>query len=145
MKDVAKWNPWATLFGTPFDEGIRDAWSRALEGNEGSWKPRADVVETPETYVIKAEMPGIDPDDITVTMTGDTLTLRGERRHEEKREEEHWHVVERTAGTFVRTFRIPTRVDSSGVEAEMKNGILEVTVRKAPEESSKRIKVKATK
>ena len=108
----------------------------------GGWFPQMDVIENADSYVVKAEVPGIDPKDVEVTLTSDRLTIRGERRHEEKKEGEHWHSMERSYGSFERTFSFPTPVASDGVDAEIKNGVLHVTVKKSKEAQPRRIAVK---
>ncbi len=143
MSHLIHWDPFRNWLRGGMDDSLPDLWRRELERNgEGVWKPRADVVETPEAYVVKVEMPGMKSEDVNVTLTGDTLTLKGERNSETQKDEDHWHVVERVSGSFVRTFKMPTAIDASGVDAEMKDGVLTVTVRKAPEVSSARIEVK---
>ena len=105
------------------------------------WTPAVDVVESADSYTVKAEIPGIDPADIDVTLTGDTMTLRGEKRTEEKREEDNWHVTERSYGSFERTFTFPTPVDAENVKADSENGVLTVTVRKTKADLPRKIKI----
>jgi HSP20 family protein len=110
----------------------------------GEWTPRADFVETPEAYVVHVDTPGISPNDITVTLTGDVLMLKGEKAEEEKREDDNWHITERRYGAFSRSFRLPAAVKTEDVLAEIKDGVLTVKVLKAKEATPKRIKVRSS-
>jgi HSP20 family protein len=111
----------------------------------GDWMPKLDISETKDAMVLKAETPGVDPKDIEVTLMGDLLTLKGEREKaaEEKEEEERYHRIERTYGTFFRSLRLPTAVDGSKVTATFKNGVLVVTLPKTPAVKGTLIPVKA--
>jgi HSP20 family protein len=96
----------------------------------GEWTPALDVAEGKDAVTVTAELPGVDPKDIAVTLEGDLLTLKGEKeeRHEEK--DERWHRVERSAGTFIRTVRLPATVDPGTVTATFKNGVVTITLPK---------------
>ncbi len=110
-----------------FDRFVEPKWE-PFETVAGDWAPKLDVTETKDAMVVKAEMPGVDPKDIEITLTGDLLTLKGEMEKEEK--EERYHRVERTYGTFLRSVRLPMAVDGSKVTATFKNGLLVVTLPK---------------
>jgi HSP20 family protein len=101
------------------------------------------VIEKPEAYLVKVDVPGLKAEDIDVNLTGDLLTLRGERKQEEKKEGHHYQVFERRYGAFERAFTFPTSVDPDHVEAEIKDGVLTVRVMKREEGKSAKIKVKA--
>ncbi|HET7343209.1 MAG TPA: Hsp20/alpha crystallin family protein [Methylomirabilota bacterium] len=109
----------------------------------GEWTPALDVAEGKEAVTVTAELPGVDPKDIAVTLEGDLLTLKGakEERHEEK--DERWHRVERSAGTFIRTVRLPAAVDAGAVTATFKNGVVTVTLPKTAGTKGTLIPVKA--
>ena len=92
---------------------------------------------------MKAEIPGMDPQDITVALENQMLTLKGEKRLEKEEKDEHYHRMERTYGTFARTVRLPIAVDGSKVTAAFKNGLLTVTLPKAPGAKGSTIPVKA--
>ncbi len=100
-----------------------------------------DVEETPEAYVFRADLPGMDAKDVKVTFEGDTLTLRGERKREEQRAEGSLSRVERSHGTFERSFKFGTRVSGDQVKASYKAGVLEVHVPKADEARAREIEV----
>ena len=105
------------------------------------WAPTVDVSETKEHVVVKAEMPGLEAKDIDVSLSGDLLTIKGEKKEEEKKDE-HYHYRERYAGSFRRSLRLPVGVKSDKVEAAFKNGVLNITIHKAEEAKKKAIKIK---
>jgi HSP20 family protein len=111
----------------------------------GDWMPMLDISETKDAMVVTAEMPGVDPKEIAVSLTGDLLTLKGqkEKEVEEKGKEERYHRVERSYGGFLRSVRLPMAVDGSKVTATFKNGVLVVTLPKTPAAKGTMIPVKA--
>jgi HSP20 family protein len=116
---------------------------RERPGKGGAWAPFLDVSETKDAMVVKAEMPGVDPKDIEIALTGDLLTLKGEKTKEAEEKDEHYHRMERTYGAFVRSVRLPMAVDGSKVTATFKNGLLVVTLPKTPAGKGTLIPVKA--
>lgn len=115
-----------------------------LGGMEGTATrtPRVDVKETAEEYEIEADLPGCKPEDLSVSVIGDTLTIQGECKQERREEGERWHVHERSYGNFRRTFRFPSAVEEQGVEAEYTDGVLKVCVKKSPEARERQIEIK---
>jgi HSP20 family protein len=111
----------------------------------GDWAPRLDVSETKDAMVVTADMPGVDPKEIEIGLTGDLLTLKGEKAKEveEGGKEERYHRVERSYGAFLRSVRLPMAVDGSKVTATFKNGVLVVTLPKTPAAKGTMIPVKA--
>lgn len=130
------------LLPTPrlMDELFNDFLTPARAAPAG-WRPTVDVRETEAGYVIEAELPGLDPADVEVTVEGDTLTLTGEKKAEERLEGETRFVVERRYGSFTRTFRFAAPLAPDAVTATAKNGLLTITVTKAPETQPRRIAV----
>tara|TARA_B100000965_G_scaffold403213_1_gene430825 strand:- start:627 stop:1007 length:381 start_codon:yes stop_codon:yes gene_type:complete len=110
----------------------------------GGWSPRVELKEDPEHYLVQAELPGCKKEDIKVTLEGDTLTIRGEKKEEEKREDENVHVYERSYGSFTRSFRFPSAVDAEQVSAETSDGVLSVRVKKAEQSKSRTVEIKST-
>jgi HSP20 family protein len=96
----------------------------------GSWTPAVDIRETKEAYVVEAELPGLTKDDIDVTFENGVLSLTGERKLESETEEESYRRVERRYGSFTRSFTLPREVDTEGVKAAFREGLLTVTVPK---------------
>ncbi len=106
--------------------------------------PAANLYETQECYVLTAELPGVSPDDIEVSIEGNTVTLSGERRTEAPGSETAAHRLERPSGRFRRAFELPLAVDTEKVEAIHKNGVLMLNMPKAPELQPRRIAVQAS-
>lgn len=109
------------------------------------WVPPVNVEETPDTIMVTAELPGVSPDDVEIQVEENVLTVRGQK-HEERREDDtdrHIHISERVAGSFSRSFTLPRKVDVEGISADFGDGLLTVSVPKAPETRARRIEVKA--
>lgn len=107
----------------------------------GDWVPKLEVSETKDTVTARAEVPGIDPKDIQVTLEGQLLTIRGEKTREREEKDERFYRMERGFGTFVRTVRLPAPVDPMKVKATFHNGVLKVTMPKAPVDAGNLIPV----
>jgi HSP20 family protein len=105
------------------------------------WSPSVDISETDEAFIIKAELPGLDVKDVSVTISGDVLTIKGEKKKEEEEKDAHHYCMERYEGSFQRVFRLPASVMSERVDATFDKGILHITVPKAEEAKKKEIKV----
>jgi HSP20 family protein len=110
--------------------------------NGASFAPPVDVEETADAFVIRADLPGIDQKDIQVHLTGDVLTIRGQRTREEKTQSGSLHRTERVHGTFERTFTLGSPVRNDAVSAAYKNGVLEIHVPKAEQAKVREIEVK---
>ncbi|MFQ5506677.1 MAG: Hsp20/alpha crystallin family protein [Planctomycetota bacterium] len=106
------------------------------------WKPSVDVLESPGEYVLSVELPGIDAKDVQVTVSGDTLTIRGDKQREEKSEDATWCIAERSHGSFERSFTFASPITPDGVKAEASNGVLSIHVQKTPEAKTHQVKVK---
>jgi HSP20 family protein len=107
------------------------------------WRPALDVSETKDAVLVKAEVPGMDAKDIELSLHGDVLTLKGEKNQEQEEKDEHYYRMERTYGAFARAVRLPASVDGSRVTATFKNGLLTVTLPKAPAAKGTTIPIKA--
>ena len=123
---------WDSFFG---ERPLTRVWER-------EWLPSLDVSETKDDFVVKAEVPGIDAKNIDISLTGDVLTIKGEKKHEKEEKEEDYHLVERNYGAFSRSVRIPAEVESAKIKASYKNGILKVTLPKSEKVKAKKVKVK---
>lgn len=109
----------------------------------GEWAPKVDVAETKDTIVVSAELPGMEQKDIGVDLEGEMLTIKGEKQQEKEEKGEKFHRMERSWGAFRRTFRLPSAVEGGKVAATFKNGLLTVTLPKAPGAKGTTIPVKA--
>ncbi|MFQ5589728.1 MAG: Hsp20/alpha crystallin family protein [Phycisphaerae bacterium] len=125
------------FFSDPFD-----AWPDAFQMLR-DWRPSLDLTETAQDVIVKAEMPGVDPKDIDVAISGNVLTISGEKRECAERTEGCCHQSERRFGGFRRSVQLPTSVDWEKVTAEHSNGVLTVRLQKLASSTPKRIHVKA--
>jgi len=144
---MTQYEPWHAL------RSLRDEVNRMLEGTyqgddeskvvTSRWTPAVDIKEEEDRFVIHADIPGVDPKDIEVTLEQGTLTIRGERKLETSDEdkEKGYKRVERVHGTFYRRFSLPDTADPEKVEATGRNGVLEVVIPKQPAVQPKRITV----
>lgn len=108
------------------------------------WAPAVDVYETKDELVVTAELPGVNEKEIQVTMTGDLLTIKGERGQEREMKDEHCRRLERFYGNFERKIQVPIPVQSDEIKAKYRNGVLEVHLPKAEEVKPKEIKIDVT-
>jgi HSP20 family protein len=124
------------LFSMSLGRGFDD------EGlSRGAWMPSVDIFENKDSIVLEAELPGMNREDFELTIENNVLTLRGERRFEKKDEGDNYHRVERSYGSFTRSFTLPQTVSSENANAEYKNGVLRVTLHKREEVKARRIEI----
>ena len=145
--NLVKWDPFRELedvsnrlnriFGRPL--------GRTESNNEmlamADWTPSADISETDTAYLIKAEIPGVKKEDVKVTIQDGMLTIQGERKMEKEEKDKKFHRIERSYGSFMRSFRVPDDADESAVKAEFKDGMLNVTLGKSAKAKPKSINV----
>src|SRR3989337_75350 len=103
--------------------------------------PAVDIYETNDSFVVSADLPGLNKDEIQIDLKDNTLTLKGEKKFEEKVSKDNYIRVERAYGSFVRSFTLPQNVDPEKIKAEYKEGVLEITIPKKEEAKPKQIKV----
>lgn len=121
------------------DSGRRGVAERSLDA---AWTPAVDVLETPEAYVIKAELPEIKSKDVSIHLENNVLTLSGERKLEQEDNKDNYHTIERFHGRFSRSFSLPGSVDQDKVVAEAKDGVLRINLPKKPESKPKAVEIK---
>jgi len=126
--------PWMGMTGLPrdvdrwFERFFETPWPEAPA--MGEWVPALDVAETKDAVTVTAELPGVDAKELTVTLDGEYLTLKGEKENTREEKEERRHRVERTYGAFTRTVRLPAPVDAAKVTATFKNGVVAIALPK---------------
>jgi HSP20 family protein len=124
----------------------RSRWPRDLFADEAfpddDWMPAVDVKEDDQAYLVKADIPGVPPEDIEVTLDKGVLTIRGERKSEKREERDNFHRIERYRGTFSRRLALPDAADADGVTADMKDGVLNLRIPKREKAVSHRIEIK---
>ena len=143
---LIRWSPTSRDLTTVQDEVNRlfdNFFTRApLRGDLGAaFTPPVDIEENAEAFVVRMDLPGVPQKDVKVTLTGDTLTIRGERKQENATQAGSRHRVERIHGSFERTFTLGTAVRNDQVKAQFKDGVLEVRVPKAEEARVREIEV----
>ncbi len=107
-----------------------------------NFAPSFDVKETPEGYVFKCDVPGVKESDLSVTLTGNRLSINGKRESERKESGDTYYTYERSYGDFSRVFTLPDGVDPNSVMADLKDGVLTVSIRKSEQAQAKRIAIK---
>ena len=126
-----------------FDRFLRNPWDVGSSlMSRMPWGPRMDLAESDNEVTVRAELPGVDPKDIELNVTGNLLTIRGQKKHDREEHGKDYHYVERQYGGFHRSLQLPTTVDSEKVNAEYKNGVLTVTMAKHADAKPKRITVR---
>ena len=144
--NIRRYEPWSILDLmqrelSPFT-GRRQALSDP-DNTVADWVPAVDIVEEKDRFVLKADVPGVDPSKIEVSMDAGVLSVSGERHSETSDESDGLKRVERISGKFYRRFSLPETADAEGIAAKSSNGILEVTIPKQPEIQARRITVQA--
>jgi len=107
------------------------------------WEPTVDISEDKDTVTVKAELPGVEQKDIAVSLQDGVLTIKGDKQAEKEEKGKHYHRVERSYGSFFRAVRLPTAVEAGKVSAAFKDGVVTITLPKAPEAKGTMIPVKA--
>ncbi len=145
MNALTRWDPFQDLMN------MRQTMDQFVQGgllNPDELQPiamRVDISETPDAYEISASIPGVKPEEVDITLDNNTLTIRGEVREEQERDNQRYHVRERRVGVFARSIILPSDIDANAVEARMENGVLKLHLPKMEESKSKRIQVQGGK
>jgi len=149
MADITRWDPFSEMstlrrqMDRLFDESFPlRFWSTSGTGNGTNYFP-VDVLDAGDNVVIEASLPGVKPEDIDISVTGQTVTLKGESKQEHEHKAENFVRHERTHGAFIRQITLPTEVDANKAEAAYENGLLCLTLPKAESVKPKTIKVEA--
>lgn len=129
-----------SLFDRFFSDFFRLPETEELSGQVFS--PAVDIKETQKEYLVRVEVPGISKKDIEIEISDNILTIKGERKFEKEEKGESYHRVERSYGSFCRSFTLPTQVASDKIEASFKDGLLDIKIPKAEEKIPKKIEIK---
>jgi len=149
---LIRYEPWNLLdrLQKEFNlQNVFEPYDSEITGDDSSdvvtsrWRPAVDIKEEKDRFVIYADLPGVDPKDIEITMDQGVLTLKGERSEETKEEREGYKRVERVSGSFYRRFSLPDTADFDHIEAKGKNGVLEITLPKHEKVQARKITVKS--
>jgi HSP20 family protein len=144
---LARWTPRGDL--QSFQDEMNRMFNQFFQGGTGeeagwgvrTWAPPVDIYETDDALILKAELPGVSKDDVSIEIHQNTLILRGQRKHDAEVKEDNYHRVERAYGTFQRSFTLPTLVDQEHVQATYKDGVLELRLPKSEAAKPKRIAI----
>ncbi len=147
MAELTIWRPfqdlkkemdrlWQEFFGKSY---LPERWEVV------EWAPAVDVSETEDEVIVKADLPGVKPEEIEINLVDNVLTIKGEKKRETEEKKENYYRVERYYGSFMRAIQLPSEVDVEKVKAQYKDGVLKVTLPKKPEAKKKLIKVEIEK
>lgn len=131
----------SSIFDDFFGDNIYESVNR--EVTTGNW-PTVDIEESEKEYSIKADLPGMDKKDVSITVENGTLSLTGEKKEETKREKGRYYHLERSYGKFSRSFALPDDVEADKIEAAMKNGVLTLSLPKSEKAKPRSIDVKVS-
>ena len=148
MVNVVRWEPFREAVS------LRDAMDQLFENaligttprpaGESAWALALDIAETESAYVVKASLPGINPDDLEITVVDNAVTISGEVRPEEDQKDQRYHLRERRWGKFSRSVTLPMSVDAGNVQAEYQHGVLTLTLPKHEQARPHRIAIRTT-
>jgi HSP20 family protein len=124
------------LFSSSFDR------SGDSDMMRGAWSPSVDIYENKDQIVLEAELPGMKPENVNISVENNVLTIHGERKFEKKDEQDNFHRVERSYGSFTRSFTLPPTVAADSADAVFENGVLRLTLAKREEAKPRRIEIK---
>jgi len=143
---IIRWDPYRDLVT------LRDRMNRLFEDVSGprseerdvmasAWAPSVDIYENENEVVLAAEIPGVEEKDVEIKVEDGNLTLRGERKFEKETKEENYHRIERSYGSFFRSFALPSYIDQDRIEAEHENGVLKIRMPKRSELKPRKVKI----
>lgn len=141
---ITRWsyrNPWQDL--DSLANHLQSAFDTRMPSSAtgGAWTPSVNIEETAEALFLTAELPGVRKEDVELEVENNILTLRGEKTDTRRENTDRYHLFERSSGSFQRSFTLPRTVVTDGIDAEYENGVLHVTLPKAPEAKSRRIEI----
>ena len=144
---MIKYDPFRELRGLQdemnrlFNLGV----SRSGNGEDivrGAWSPSVDIFENQDKIVLEAELAGMKPEEVDISIENNVITLKGERKFEKTEDKDNYHRVERSYGSFVRSFTLPRTVVNDEAEADFQNGVLSITLPKREEAKARKIEIK---
>jgi HSP20 family protein len=146
MAMLSRWDPFRDL------QRMQEEVSRVLDdrmigrtsGESVGWTPGCDIYEDEEGVTLRFDLAGVEPKDVDIRFENGVLTLRGERKLDREDKRDNYHRIERSYGTFTRSFSLPGTINAEGIRAESKNGVLNVVLPKKPEAKPKAIQVKVS-
>lgn len=145
MARIVRWDPFREMVAIrrEMDRLVDDSLTGENWDQTFNWELPLDVKETQDDYIVKATLPGVNPDDIQITYNNGMLTIQAERQAEQEKKDEHFLVREQRFGTFSRTINLPVAIDSNKIEADYDNGVLTLHLPKTEETKPRRIPIKS--
>ncbi|OGL43573.1 MAG: hypothetical protein A2161_21490 [Candidatus Schekmanbacteria bacterium RBG_13_48_7] len=144
--------PWKNIGGeiTRLQKEMNTLFDKYFRGEEdisrsGDWIPALDLAETDKEFVVTAEIPDIDPKNIDITVSGDRLIIKGEKKKETEEKDAHFHKIERSYGSFARQITLPAPIQEEKISADYDKGVLRVTIPKSEKIKTKSVKVNVKK
>ena len=147
MNSVIRWDPFRNV--SNLQAQVNRLFESTMPGGGSdssltTWAPAVDIYETENELVLKADLPDVNEEDIDIRIENNTLSIHGERKFEQEVKEENYLRVERSYGSFTRSFTLPSTVNTEAIKAEYKNGVLRVEMPKRAESKPKQVKVNVT-
>ena len=147
---IVRWDPFREL--EEMSDRLNRAFGKSTLAREGGkdamiafdWAPSVDISETNEEFVVKAELPGINKEDVKVAVEDGVVRIQGERKQEKEEKDKKFHRIERSYGSFMRTFSLPSNVDEAKIQAQYKDGLLTLRLPKSPTAKPKSVDVKVS-
>ena len=144
---ITRWEPFRNI--STLQEQVNRLFDSSFKGNGDNstlttWAPAVDIYETENELVLKADLPDIDEKNLDIRVENNMLTVRGERKFEQKVNEDNYLRIERTYGSFSRSFSLPSTVNTEAIKADYKNGVLTVQLPKRAESKPEQVKVNVT-
>ena len=142
MSTLNRWEPYRTPgLESQVSRMLNDFFGRSQESNLTSWAPAVDIFENEHELFVKADLPDVKPEELDIRVENNILSIRGERKFEKKVDEKNYLRVERSYGSFARSFSLANTVNSEAIKADYKDGVLTLTIPKREEAKPKQIKV----
>ena len=145
---MRRWDPFQELSSIQNELNRLFGWTFGVEGGDeiraAAWVPPVDVAETQDRFVISAELPGLRPEDVDISVENSILRIQGERSFYDEQKEGDFHRIERRFGSFARSITLPSTADLENIQASFDAGVLTIEVPKREEAKPRRIEVKAT-
>jgi len=144
---IVRWDPFKDFMtlrdrmNKMFEDMVALSKGEEKDMMSSSWIPSVDIYETENEVVLSAEVPGINEKEIELKVEDDNLTIKGERKFEKETKEENYHRIERSYGSFFRSFSLPGYVDQDKIEAEYDNGVLKIHMPKKPELKPRKVRI----
>jgi Molecular chaperone (small heat shock protein) len=146
-RELETWSPFRDLMNIQREIGrVFDSLFSDVDGGRMTmeWSPRVDVLENNDSYILRAELPGVNKNDVKITLRDNILTIKGEKKQEKEEKDVNFHRTERMYGSFERSFTLPSGVKNDKIDATYKDGVLTITLPKVEEAKPKEIEVKVS-